>query len=828
MMDIKRVYRFFIFLAFLSAGLRGTAGDIYVGKTAHFSTLEEALREAREWRRLGDARARGGITIWVEDGFYTPAQTILIRPEDSGTKDSPTYIRAVGSKAVFSGAVQLHAWKRVDKLAGVSNKVAKQLFVADAPQVGGKYISFRQLWVNGQKATRAESHDDQHLPRILNWDFEKGTATIPNIFPAFKLSAGMEFFIHQWWAVAQLRIRDAQVARDSIVLSFYEPEARIQSEHPWPKPWLSQETGNSAFRLVNALQFLDQPGEWFLDEQNHKVYYYPLEGEHMDDATAFAPHLETILQMKGTLEDPVKEVHIEGLHFQHTGWLRPNTHGHVALQAGMYFIEAYKLEEPGTPDKAGLENQAWVGRPRAGVELKNTMHTSIRGCTFTLMASTGIDFRSGNYQDTLIGNLFQNIGGSGVLLGTFSDEQVEAHLPYEPTDLRELTNGTLVTNNLVQRVGLEDWGAVGIGAGFVRNVQITHNELIDLPYTGVSLGWGWTPTINTMKNNKVVKNKITRYGKFMYDVAGIYTLSAQPGTKIQRNIIDSIYFSPYAHLPDHWFYLYTDEGSAYMNVSENWFPANKILRNANGPGVEWYNNGPQVDAKQVANAGLERDFKFLRKYLLPLEVDAQLNIYVPSTKPAFVQLYDPEKRINRAAFNDFMQAEGGDTTQVYRWNDYTLVKTTDEHARELWAAARRRYPEVERSLFTDPFYSFDRSRCGEKEEVGDSDFVLLTAQLSEDETMQDAYMDAHKTQYEKWPEVANGFCQAGFNEVLLYRSGRQLMLYIAFPKGEEFEKINPLTTKDNPRVDDWNKMMGGFQEGIDGTTANETWIFYKK
>ncbi|WP_437919027.1 L-rhamnose mutarotase [Sphingobacterium sp. LRF_L2] len=823
---------------FLLCGSVGYAGDIYVRQSASesgdgtrlapFSTLEQALREAREWRRLGDERIRGGITIWVENGVYTSAQTILIRPEDSGTADSPTRVRAVSDQVVFSGGLPVSGWRPAGKVKGVPAHVAKRLFVADAPKAGGKFFPVRQLWVDDQKAVRAESHDDSSLPRILNWDFKKGTATIPNIFPDFQLTAGVEFFIHQWWAVAQLRVRDMQVFKDSIQLAFHEPEARIQNEHPWPKPWLSKEHGNSAFRLVNAIAFLDQPGEWFLDEDTHRIYYYPREGQNMTTVAAMVPYLETIVQVAGTLENPVKYFTMEGIQFRYSAWLRPHTHGHVALQAGMYFVDAYKLAKPGTPDKAGLENQAWVGRPKASVQLENTAYTAFRNCSFTHLAATGIDYRSGNYSDTLEGNMLQDIGGSAILLGEFSAEQFEAHLPYQPKDERVLSNGIYVANNLIQQIGVEDWGAVGIGAGFVRNVEIKHNELLDLPYTGISLGWGWTPTLNSMQNNQVFENKITRYGKFMYDVAGIYTLSAQPGTKIQRNLIDSIYRSPYAHIPDHWFYLYTDEGSAYMNISDNWFPSNKILQNANGPNIAWVNNGPDVDKKLVKDAGLQPAFARLRKQILPLDTALRFNAYIPFTKPVFFQIYDPQRQLTQEEIETFLVKQGGEPTNVFHWKNYTLLLTTDELSKKMAGAWLATYPQVEYKLFNNLFYSFDRSRCDVQTETQDTDFVLLTAQLRDDKSKEEAYLEAHKKQYEEWPEVAKGFCQAGFEEVLLYRNNRQLMLYISFPKGKKFEDIDPLTLKDNPRVEEWNRLMGTYQEGIAGTAANETWIFYKK
>ncbi len=815
-------------IGMLCVAVSVSAADIYVGKNDGnirsdgsienpYSSLEDAIRHARELRRLNDPSISEGINIWVKPGIYFPEQTIRLRPEDTGTAASPTRIRPLDGKVIFSGGKSIGGWK----------KHGKHIYVADAPKVGGKRVNFRQLWVNNSKAIRAESHGDMELPRILNWNFEKQTAIIPNVFKDFKFVEGMEFFIHQWWAIAQLRVKDAVVHKDSIEVYFYQPESKIQSEHPWPKPWLSKESGNSAFRLVNALQFLDTPGEWFLDEDEGKVYYYKREGEDLAHADVIFPYLETILAIDGTLEDPVAHVQVEGLSFEHTAWFRPNTHGHVALQAGMYFHEAYKLDKPGTPDKKGLENQAWVGRPTSAVVLKNTQHVRFEHCTFSHLAATGFDFCAGNYRDRLEGNIFHDIGGNAVLIGTFSDDQVEAHLPYNPKDARVLSREVVVRNNLIHNTANEDWGAVGIGAGFVQGVDISHNDISDIAYSGISLGWGWTPTVNSMKNNTVERNRITRYGKFMYDVAGVYTLSAQPGTKIRWNEIDSIYVSPYAHIPDHWFYLYTDEGSAYMDVSHNWFPENKILKNANGPGVVWKNNGPETD-KAALNAGLEEPFHDLLQWKKPVGEGYTFNQHVPFTKPVFVQVYNPQQSLSKDAFVAFAEGQGIEQPQVYQWGDYMLLMTDDERGKKLTSAMLANFPTVVVKMFNDVFYTFDQQHCDVTKKVDDVDFVLLTAQLVDDEAKQQEYFRYHEKQFEEWPEVAAGFCHARFQEVLLYRNGRQLLLYISFPKGKDFTAIDALTTKDNPKVEQWNQLMGTYQEGIPGTVTNETWIFYKR
>src|SRR5690606_19180137 len=118
-------------------------------------------------------------------------------------------------------------------------------------------------------------------------------------------------------------------------------------------------------------------------------------------------------------------------------------------------------------------------------------------------------------------------------------------------------------------------------------------------------------------------------GKHMYDVAAVYTLSAQPGSSITQNYVDSIYKAPYAHLPEHWFYLYTDEGTAYYTVKDNWVPEEKFLQNANGPNNIWENNGPMV-ADSIKNAaGLEKAYQHLRKYKAPADTRYEINRHQP-------------------------------------------------------------------------------------------------------------------------------------------------------------------------------------------------------
>jgi hypothetical protein len=78
----------------------------------------------------------------------------------------------------------------------------------------------------------------------------------------------------------------------------------------------------------------------------------------------------------------------------------------------MYMTDAYKLKIPGTPDKKGLENQAWVGRPAAAVTVAYANHTGLMPVSFEHLASTGLDYERGTHDDIIKGNLFKDIGGA--------------------------------------------------------------------------------------------------------------------------------------------------------------------------------------------------------------------------------------------------------------------------------------------------------------------------------------------------------------------------------------------------------------------------------
>lgn len=575
------------------------------------ATLTSALRQAREWRRTEDNRIQGGITIYMEGGTYAFYEPVFIRPEDSGTKESPTIIRSVGDeKVILSGGISINGWKKQGKV-----------WVADVPAFNGRPLDFRQLWVNGKKAVRARDVEDfEKMNRICSVDEKNEILYVPAVSICRLIdnkgnlkAKYAEMVLHQMWCVANLRIRSVEVQGDSAAIRFHQPESRIQFEHPWPRPMVTTNGHNSAFYLTNARELQDVPGEWYHDIDARKVYYYPREGEKMQEAEVIVPAVETLVRVEGTLDRPVCHIRFEKITFSYTTWMRPSEKGHVPLQAGMYLTDGYRIDPKMQRNYLNhpLDNQGWLGRPAAAVRVVAARQIDFERCRFEHLGSTGLDYEEAVQGGVVRGCLFLDIAGNGLLVGSFSPAAHETHLPYDPADRREVCTQQQINNCYFTEIGNEDWGCLAIAAGYVGDVNIEHNEISEVPYSGISLGWGWTQTVNCMRNNRVHANLIHHYAKHMYDVAGIYTLGSQPKSYVTENCVHSIYKPGYVHDPNHWFYLYTDEGSSFITVRDNWTEGEKYLQNANGPGNVWENNGPKVDNDVRERAGLEAGYKDL-------------------------------------------------------------------------------------------------------------------------------------------------------------------------------------------------------------------------
>lgn len=579
--------KYSLYVLFLTVSLSVCASDIYVSPTgddkadgtaqAPLRSVQQALRMAREWRRLNDPRTEGGITIWLHGGEYCLDEPLFIRPEDSGTPTSPTIVKSVaGEQAHISGG--LHpTFTAADYV---------NIVLIDSP------TATRQLWINGGKAYRASQFGEGKMERMLDFDPVNHTITIPTPENIDELKEsvgqGLEMLVHQRWAIAILRIKDMQVKDGKTIVSFMEPESRLEFEHPWPQPIINGEKGSSSYCLLNSPAFLT-PGTWCQGtgvDSSHIIYMLNPDEKPTDPQFAFTiPHLNRLLTIEGYAQNRVHNICFENITFEYAAWERPGRMGHVTLQGGFPLIDAYKLQKEGLPWSSTLENQAWIERPEAAVSVRWAHHVDFIGCTFQHLAATALDYAVGISDVTIEDNHFEDIGGTAILIGSFAEGAMEVHRPYMVApESDEYCKRIVVSRNIIHDATNEDWGAVGIGAGFVRDVIIDSNEVNHVNYSGICVGWGWTPHDTGMANNRITRNHVTDFALQLYDAGGIYTLSNQPYSLIEGNTVEHIGAAPYA-TNDRGFNIYLDAETDGYTIRNNTCPEGRYGDNHPGPNV---------------------------------------------------------------------------------------------------------------------------------------------------------------------------------------------------------------------------------------------------
>lgn len=176
-----------------------------------------------------------------------------------------------------------------------------------------------------------------------------------------------------------------------------------------------------------------------------------------------------------------------------------------------------------------------------------------------------------------------------------------------------------------------------------------------------------------------------------------------------------------------------------------------------------------------------------------------------------------------------VQQNGITAPQLYQWKNHTVLYSNIKRIEELTKQLTTQFPKKEIKVYDKPFYNFLREEgCPGSQVASEWEHFLLTVNLVDDKKLQEEYIGYHKTQYDEWPEVSEGFCNAGFQQVTLYKNGRQLMLVISIPKGKSLDDLNPKTVESNPRMEKWNQIMGKYQEGLTGTEPGENWVFLNK
>lgn len=540
-----------------------------------FRTIEKA----RDAIRSLNGQFDGDIIVYVRGGVYPIQDMIEFDARDSGKWGSEVIYRAYpGEIPILSGGVRLTDW----------TAAGGGMYKCSCPG-----LSSRQLYVNGQRAIRARTPNRGQYYRLREWDKQSKVIKIDReAVGEWSQLEEVEMVVQQYWAEAYMRLRTCVIEGDEAKISFQSPESDIVFVRNSPA-----RAARQSFHFENALEFLDEEGEWYLDAAAGELYYIPRSGEEMANANVIAPSVETLISIRGTLDEPVQYLRFQGFVFEHTTWLHPAQAGYMGLQAGQYNTSA------------DADNHHYVKRPPAGVAISCANQVRMERNIFRHMGATAVDLQYGTHHCAIEGNLIIDTSGNGISIGKFSDDGVEIHEVYRPDDFREASRGDQIRNNHISFIGQDYYGCVGIAAGYVHGVNIEHNELEEMPYSGISIGWGWHYADSALGNNLIRWNKIRRAMKLLCDGGGIYTLSKQAGTVIAENFIHEITRSEWA-LDYPIAATYFDQGTEgiYLIGNESRYSTPEDVHlHLTGP--NYIDNGKHVPDRIIANAGLEPEYR---------------------------------------------------------------------------------------------------------------------------------------------------------------------------------------------------------------------------
>ncbi len=500
---------FFIFTTSVSVGIAQHAifvNQAYAGKEKDgsinhpYTTLVEGQNAARKFI----AASTEDVEIILRAGVYSLSKTFELNEQDACKDNQKLTFKAYPNEhVILSGGKEIKNWKQV---------AGKNYFVASADPKDGFAPYFRQLFVNDRRVSQAKSdfipvfsmpYDDPKTPQI--WD---GYIVKTNAIKAYKRLSQIRIFQEGDFKHIEQMVNK--------IIPISDSESAIVMKQPFFMDWTKTYVYNNtnSIRIINALEELDEPGEFYLDQESHQVYYYPQRNEDMNQVSIIAPTLETLVDIKGTDSHPLKNIGFEGLTFKYGNWSVPNTKEIGRSQADLY------------PNYSSMEGQFIA---------QFTENLSIKNCSFLCHASAGIYLPGNNKSTVMEGNIFNDLTAAAILLG-------DNHSFKE----KGLNDSVMIANNVVRNIGQDFFQASGIYANCTKNLSIVHNDVADVAYFGINqrYGGGMGDIAEGFVGNTLFsRNRVSDYStasKYGFgigdEVAGIYIYGTK-NSKVSDNYV---------------------------------------------------------------------------------------------------------------------------------------------------------------------------------------------------------------------------------------------------------------------------------------------------
>lgn len=429
-------------------------------KGSPVKTVEKALSKVKSLRKT----MTGDIYVYFADGKYELSEPLKFDATTGGKGDYTVYYKALpGAKPEISGGKKIEGWEIYD----AENNIYRA-------KTGGIYS--RDFVVDGKAAVRARS---EGTPPDLNMDFGKvGITTSLVEMVDWKNPTDIEcVFINNFYnkriLVEEIRKLDENTVQLVLVNDFWKKKTGTSSYVP-PR------------YIENALELLDASGEFYIDKTDEYIYYKPYEGQNMETASAYIPVLEELVTIGGyNYYDLAENIVFDGIRFTETTWM------YITENRGWY-----PSQDGYTGQSANWSTtQRYMQTVQSGLTITKAKNIKILNCEFSSLGGSGIRVLEGADTIDIIGNHLYDIDSGAMFVGSVDSSQIN------PDDERMTVKNINVQNNYIHHVAWDYSSSAAFSAGYPTNLNFSHNEIHDVPYSGAHIGWGWgTKTEKTLKD----------------------------------------------------------------------------------------------------------------------------------------------------------------------------------------------------------------------------------------------------------------------------------------------------------------------------------------
>ncbi len=517
------------------------------------------LEKARDHIRIINKDMREDITVYLRGGIYPLNKTFELTTRDSGTNGHWIIYKAYPNEVpILSGAVPVTGWTRH------TGDIWKAQLVRDK--------KLRALYVNGKRAIMARMNDGVigqggygtfTITGNEPWAAAEGTEFAGIKFKSDEVGVysnpqNVELYQSNVWSEPILCVEDMFSEDGHTVAMLQQPYGAIALNMSWI-PFHADPRPDRLLYIRNAYELLDEPGEFYFNDQTHTLYYY-CRGENMTTAQVFAPAVEKLVSITGESKTArVHHIQFYGLTFAYDDYLLSSlgdSRGWVSVQSLSQFTRYIK-------DGNWHPNQYNdITIPKGTVNVCNAESIQFKRNRFEHLASAvSLSLENDVVNTAVIGNCFGDLMGTSVNVGHPQHYKIGDGEQFGK-GAEGICKDILISNNFVHNACLDFHQVEGMTGFFVENVKIVHNEISGTPYGGIALGWWWgnseIPPSTVAKNNSITYNRIGNTHLALKDGGIIYVLGEQPGSEIAYNYC---YDGPRC--------IYPDDGSAYWNIHDN-------------------------------------------------------------------------------------------------------------------------------------------------------------------------------------------------------------------------------------------------------------------